>query len=112
MAKALWNNVVVAESDNHDVVLLEGNVYFPPEAIKKEYFKPSETHTTCGWKGQASYYDIVIDGKKNTDAAWYYPEPQKAAEKIQGYVAFWNGVEVEVGGQISQEPTEGSCATD
>lgn len=93
MARAIWNNVVLAESDKCEVV--EGNYYFPPDTIKKEYFQESSKHTTCGWKGVASYYSINIDGQVNQDAAWYYPTPKDAAKKITGYVAFWKGVKVE-----------------
>lgn len=94
MPKATWNGTVLAESDHCQVV--EGNQYFPPEDIKMEYFQPSNTHTTCGWKGLASYYTIVVDGQTNPDAAWYYPEPKEAAKNIAGYIAFWKGVKVEV----------------
>ncbi|MEM8804821.1 MAG: DUF427 domain-containing protein [Cyanobacteria bacterium P01_G01_bin.38] len=94
MPKAIWNGAVLAESDRCEVV--EGNQYFPPDAIKQEYFKPSSTHTTCPWKGQASYYTLEVDGQENKDAAWYYPEPKDAASNIKGYVAFWRGVKVEV----------------
>ncbi|MEO1134566.1 MAG: DUF427 domain-containing protein [Cyanobacteria bacterium J06639_1] len=93
MPKAIWNEVVLAESDACEVV--EGNQYFPPDAIKSEYFKPSNTHTTCPWKGTASYYTLDVNGKTNPDAAWYYPEPKSAASNIKGYVAFWKGVKVE-----------------
>jgi uncharacterized protein (DUF427 family) len=93
MPKAVWNGAVLAESEQYEVV--EGNYYFPPDAIKREYFKDSNTHTTCGWKGVASYYSIEVDGQVNQDAAWYYPEPKDAAKKIAGYVAFWKGVKVE-----------------
>jgi uncharacterized protein (DUF427 family) len=93
MAKAIWNGRVVAESDRCEVV--EGNQYFPPQAVKQELLRPSETHTTCGWKGIASYYDVVVDGQINKDAAWYYPDPKPAATNIAGYVAFWKGVKVE-----------------
>jgi uncharacterized protein (DUF427 family) len=93
MAKAIWKNAVLAESDRYEVV--EGNVYFPPEALQRERFQPSSTHTTCSWKGEASYYDVVVDGQVNKDAAWYYPEPKDAARNIRGYVAFWKGVQVE-----------------
>jgi uncharacterized protein (DUF427 family) len=93
MAKAVWNGVVVAESDQYEVV--EGNCYFPPDKIKAEYFQPSNTHTTCGWKGVASYYTLNVAGQQNVDAAWYYPEPKDAAKQIKGYVAFWRGVKVE-----------------
>ena len=93
MPKAIWNGVVVAESDHCEVV--EGNQYFPPNSIKKEYFQDSSTHTVCGWKGTASYYDVVVDGQVNKDAAWYYPQPKDAAKNIAGYVAFWRGVKVQ-----------------
>lgn len=92
MAQAVWNGVTIAESDSFEVV--EGNVYFPPTAIKREYFHDSETHTTCGWKGEASYFDVVVDDQRNSDAAWYYPTPKDAAKNIQDYVAFWKGVTV------------------
>jgi uncharacterized protein (DUF427 family) len=90
--KAIWNDTVLAESDNTKVV--EGNHYFPADSIKSEYFTPSETHTVCGWKGTASYYDIVVNGEINGDAAWYYPEAKEEAKEIEGYVAFWKGVTV------------------
>ncbi len=93
MPRAIWNGAVLAESDRTEVV--EGNHYFPPEAIDKQYFKDSGTHTTCGWKGVASYYSIEVDGQINKDAAWYYPTPKDAAKKIAGYIAFWKGVKVE-----------------
>ena len=93
MPRAIWNGAVIAESDRFETV--EGNVYFPPEAIKREYFKPSETHTTCGWKGEASYYTLEVAGQRNADAAWYYPDPKAAANNIKGYIAFWKGVTVE-----------------
>jgi uncharacterized protein (DUF427 family) len=92
MPKAIWNNIVLAESD--DTVVVEGNHYFPREAVSWEYFKDSQTHSTCPWKGVASYYTVVVDGQENRDAAWYYPEPSKAAEAIKGHVAFWRGVKV------------------
>ena len=90
--KASWNGVVFAESDATHVV--EGNHYFPPEALKKEHFKASPHHTTCGWKGEASYYHVEAVGKTNENAAWYYPTPKDAAKQIAGYVAFWKGVQV------------------
>ena len=93
MAKAIWNGVIIAESDNCEMV--EGNHYFPQNAVNQEYFKPSETHTTCSWKGVASYYTIVVNGKENKDAAWYYPNPKEKAANIKNYVAFWRGVQVE-----------------
>lgn len=90
--KAIWNGAVLAESDA--TVVVEGNQYFPADSIKTEYFQPSQTHTVCGWKGTASYYDVVVNGETNSDAAWYYPETKDAAKEIEGYVAFWKGVEV------------------
>lgn len=90
--KATWRGATLAESD--DTVVVEGNHYFPTDSIKKEYFAQSDKHTTCPWKGEASYYDVVVDGETNNDAAWYYPEPKDAAKNITGYVAFWKGVEV------------------
>jgi uncharacterized protein (DUF427 family) len=92
MTKATWNGAVLAESDRCEIV--EGNAYFPPDAINQDYFKDSSTHTTCGWKGIASYYTLEVDGQTNPDAAWYYPEPKEAAKQIKGYVAFWRGVQV------------------
>jgi uncharacterized protein (DUF427 family) len=93
MAKAIWSGVLLAESDTFEVV--EGNVYFPPHALKREYFRESASHTVCSWKGVASYYDVVVDGKVNKDAAWYYPAPKDAAKNITDFVAFWRGVKVE-----------------
>lgn len=90
--KAVWNGTTLAESDH--TVVVEGNHYFPADAVKMEYFTPSDTHTTCPWKGQASYYTIAVDGQENSDAAWYYPQPKDAAKQIAGHVAFWRGVEV------------------
>jgi uncharacterized protein (DUF427 family) len=93
VAKAKWNGAVIAESDTFEIV--EGNVYFPVAAVKRELLRPSEKHTVCGWKGTASYYDVVVDGKRNADAAWFYDDPKPAAENIRGHVAFWRGVTVE-----------------
>jgi uncharacterized protein (DUF427 family) len=93
MARAIWKGVVLAESNETKVV--EGNHYFPPDAVNWEYFRDSTTHTICPWKGQASYYDVVVDGDVNRDAAWYYPRPQPAATSIRDRVAFWRGVRVE-----------------
>jgi len=93
MVKAVWKGKVLAESDRTEIV--EGNHYFPAEAMHKEFFKPSETHTTCPWKGIASYYSIEVDGETNRDAAWYYPDPKPAARNIAGRVAFWKGIRVE-----------------
>ena len=93
MPKATWNGVVLAESENTEIV--EGNHYFPSDSINQEYFNKSDTHTTCPWKGVASYYTIQVNGEENKDAAWYYPSPKSAAENITDYVAFWRGVSVE-----------------
>ena len=92
MAKAIWNGVVIAESDKPIVV--EGNLYFPQESVKRQYFRESATHSTCPWKGEASYYDVAVEGKVNKDAAWYYPEPKPAAKHIKDHLAFWKGVEI------------------
>ena len=93
MARAVWNGVVLAESNQTRVV--EGNHYFPPDTIARQYFQPSNTHTVCGWKGEASYYTLSVDGHSNADAAWYYPTPKAEARDIANYVAFWKGVQVE-----------------
>ena len=90
--KATWHGAVLAESD--ETVAVEGNQYFPADSINREHFRESETHTVCPWKGTASYYDVVVDGETNKDAAWYYPEPKDAAKEIAGRVAFWRGVKV------------------
>ena len=90
--KATWRDTVLAESE--DTIVIEGNHYFPPASINGEFFRESDTKTTCPWKGQASYYDVVVDGEVNKDAAWYYPDPKQAAAEIKGYVAFWRGVKV------------------
>lgn len=91
--KAIWNGVVVAESD--DTVMVEGNHYFPAASLKREVVVPSDTHTTCPWKGEASYYSLQVIGNTNKDAVWYYPDPKPAAQQIKGRVAFWRGVKVE-----------------
>ncbi len=93
MAKATWNGVTLAESDNCEIV--EGNYYFPSDSINQEYFQPSETKTSCPWKGMASYYNVVVNGQENPGAAWYYPEAKEKAKNIEGYVAFWKGIKVE-----------------
>jgi uncharacterized protein (DUF427 family) len=93
MVRATWNGAVLAESDR--TIVVENNHYFPPEAVKREFFRDSTHHTTCGWKGEASYYDVVVGGQTNAQAAWYYPTPKEAAQQIAGYVAFWKGVKVE-----------------
>ncbi len=90
--KAIWNNKVIAESDK--TIVVERNHYFPPESVKKEFFEESGTHTTCPWKGLASYHTLVVDGKRNPDAAWYYPAPRELARGIKNYVAFWKGVTI------------------
>lgn len=90
--QARWNGQVIARSD--DIVTVEGNAYFPPEALDPDCFRPSSHRTVCGWKGEAHYYDVVVDGAVNANAAWTYPEPKQAAQQIQGRVAFWKGVTV------------------
>ncbi|HSD61394.1 MAG TPA: DUF427 domain-containing protein [Burkholderiales bacterium] len=90
--KAVWRDEVIADSER--TIVVEGNHYFPAESVRLEFLRPSGTHTTCHWKGEASYYDIVVGGETNRDAAWYYPEPMEAAARISGYVAFWKGVKV------------------
>ena len=93
MAKAVWQGVVLAESNR--CIEVEGNQYFPPASVRREYLRESATHTTCPWKGVASYYDIIVGEEANRDAAWYYPAPPAAAQQIAGYVAFWHGIRVE-----------------
>ncbi|MEM9065586.1 MAG: DUF427 domain-containing protein [Planctomycetota bacterium] len=93
MAKAIFNGTVIAESD--DTVVVESNHYFPLESLNRDYFKDSTVTTACPWKGQASYYDVVVDGKTADYAAWYYPDPKDAAKEIKDRVAFWRGVTVE-----------------
>lgn len=92
MKQAIWQNQVIAESN--DIVVVEGNDYFPAESINKTFFKPSETTSYCGWKGDCKYYSLIVNGQENQDAAWYYPTPLAAAEEIRGRVAFWKGVEI------------------
>jgi uncharacterized protein (DUF427 family) len=91
--KATWNGTTLAQSD--DTIVVEGNYYFPASSVNRAYFKGSDTHTTCSWKGEASYYDILVGDQVNEDAAWYYPEPKGAAANIKGRIAFWKGVVVE-----------------
>jgi uncharacterized protein (DUF427 family) len=91
--RALWNGAVLAESA--ETIVVEGNHYFPPDSVRREFLRDNSEHTVCGWKGLASYYDVVVDGQTNTAAAWYYPAPKVAAGQIAGYVAFWHGVKVE-----------------
>jgi uncharacterized protein (DUF427 family) len=90
--KAIWNDRIIAESDN--TIVIEGNHYFPEDSIQKDFYKPSSTHTTCNWKGEASYFTLEVNGKQNPDAAWYYPDPKEAAKPIKNRVAFWKGVQV------------------
>ena len=92
MVQAIWNGAVLAESNQ--TIVVEGNHYFPPEAVQRAYLRPSEAQTVCGWKGLASYYDVVVGAQVNVEAAWYYPAPKDAARNIAGYVAFWHGVQV------------------
>lgn len=93
MAKALWNETVIAQSEA--TIVVEGNHYFPPDSVKRDYLRESDTHTRCSWKGTASYYSIEVAGKRNTDAAWFYPDPKEDAAQIRNYVAFWRGVQIE-----------------
>ena len=93
MKKAVWNGATLAESEA--TVVVEGNHYFPPESVHTEYFVDSDTHTTCPWKGEASYRTVEVDGQSNADAAWYYPDPKDAAAEIKDHYAFWNGVQIE-----------------
>ncbi|MGD9722540.1 MAG: DUF427 domain-containing protein [Pirellulales bacterium] len=90
--KAVWNGTVIADSG--DTIVVEGNHYFPPAGVRQDCLRESATTTVCGWKGIAHYYHVVVEGRTNPDAAWYYPEPQEAAQEIAGRIAFWNGVEV------------------
>jgi uncharacterized protein (DUF427 family) len=90
--KSTWNGALLAESD--ETIVVEGNHYFPASSLVREHFQPSDTRSTCPWKGEASYYHIVVDGKVNRDAAWFYPNPKQAAEQIQGRIAFWKGVAI------------------
>lgn len=97
--KAIWNDTVIAEAAQEDLIRIEGNWYFPPSAIKREYFKDSDHHTTCFWKGEASYYDVVVNGQTNEFGAWYYPKPmegsvERVGKDFSSYVAFWNGITV------------------
>jgi uncharacterized protein (DUF427 family) len=102
IAKATWNGTVIAESDRTRVV--EGNHYFPPDDVHREYFSSSSTKSVCPWKGTASYYDVHVGGKTNRDAAWAYPHPSPAADEIKDHVAFWNGVEVTVDEGATKAP--------
>lgn len=95
MPRATWNGAVLAEAPPEALQIVEGNVYFPPDAVRLEHLRPSDTHSVCSWKGTASYYDVVVGDEVNHDAAWYYPETKDAARHVQGWVAFWRGVTVE-----------------
>jgi uncharacterized protein (DUF427 family) len=92
MPKAVWEGAVIAQSDN--TIVVEGNHYFSPDSVRRELLEPSSTHTVCPWKGTASYYTVEVNGKRNVDAAWYYPDPKPDAAKIKDHVAFWRGVQV------------------
>ena len=92
MPRAAWNNIVIAQTERFETV--EGNIYFPPESLDMQYFRSSDNRSICPWKGEASYYDIVVGGQVNKDGAWYYPAPKPAAANIAGHVAFWRGVQV------------------
>ncbi|HEX6291952.1 MAG TPA: DUF427 domain-containing protein [Herpetosiphonaceae bacterium] len=96
MSKAIWNGAVLAEAPRDACQIVEGNLYFPPDAINREYFRESDNHTVCSWKGTASYYDVVVGDQVNKDAAWYYPQTKDAAKHIAGYIAFWRGVQVDL----------------
>lgn len=93
MVKALWNGEIIASSD--ECIVVEGNQYFPPESLNMKFFKENKTHSTCPWKGEASYYNLEVNGEENSDAAWYYPKASEAASSIENYVAFWKGVEIQ-----------------
>jgi uncharacterized protein (DUF427 family) len=95
MPKASWNGKVIAEAPSNAIETVEGNLYFAPDAVDAEYLQASDHHSICPWKGTASYYHVVVDGKINKDAAWYYPQPKDAAKQIAGRIAFWRGVNVE-----------------
>ena len=92
LIKAIWSGTIIAESD--ETVVVEGNHYFPPDAVNHEFLVPSATETFCPWKGTANYYTVQVNGESNVDACWYYAEPKEAAQNIKGYLAFWRGVEV------------------
>jgi uncharacterized protein (DUF427 family) len=95
VARATWNGTLLAEAPAESIEIVEGNIYFPPDAIRGEFLQPSASHTVCGWKGTASYYDVVVGDAVNRDAAWFYPITKDAAKQVEGYVAFWHGVTVE-----------------
>lgn len=95
MPRATWRGALLAEAAPDAVRIVEGNVYFPRDAVRVQHLRPSDSHTVCGWKGTASYYDVTVDGEVNRDAAWYYPSTSDAAKHVEGWVAFWHGVSVE-----------------
>lgn len=95
MKRATWNGTVIASAADDEIKMVEGNLYFPPHALKLDYLQPSEKVSTCGWKGEAHYYDVVVEGQTNADAAWYYATPLNAAREIAGHVAFWRGILIE-----------------
>jgi uncharacterized protein (DUF427 family) len=95
MPRATWNDALLADAEPEEIVLVEGNVYFPPSAVNRTHLRESATHTVCPWKGTCSYYDVVVGDKVNKDAAWYYPDCKPEAKRIEGFVAFWKGVTVE-----------------
>ena len=95
MPKAMWNGTVIADAPKESIEVVEGNMYFPADSVRRDYLQPSETHTVCGWKGTASYYHVAVNGEINRDAAWYYSEPKEAARNITDRIAFWKGVVVE-----------------
>lgn len=100
MVMASWHNKKIAESEQ--TIVVEGNHYFPPDSVNWQLLEPSDSHTVCPWKGTASYYHVVVDGERNPDATWVYPDPSAAARQIQGYLAFWHGVQVE---QVQTAPS-------
>ena len=107
MATATWKGKVIAQSS--DTVVVDGNHYFPADSLRSEYFRPSDYHTTCGWKGTASYKTVEVDGQVNKDAAWYYPDPKAEAESIRGRYAFWKGVTVTAENHPDQTPDGAAC---
>lgn len=102
--QAIWKDAVIAESDR--TIVVDGNHYFPPESLRREHLEPSETRTSCYWKGTARYYDVVVNGQRNRDSAWYYPNPSAAAQRIAGYVAFWRGVKVRSAPAVGEAAAE------
>lgn len=95
VVRAVWNGKVLAEAADDEIEFVEGNVYFPPDSVNREFMQESPSHTRCYWKGKASYYDVVVEGQTNADAGWYYPRPSRMAKHLKDHVAFWHGVTVE-----------------